>query len=416
MNEMSVSGHDPGDAPPRPDARRRPLELRSVWMPILGVIALVFALRYAKAALIPITLSVFLGYALMPLVTMLKRRARVPEPLGALLAMILLVAVIGTGVMTLQPQVSQLIEAVPKATVKLKAVLHRTSLDRNSAVRRLTTAADEIERVAGPSGGDKTSVAAPDSPLKLRELMWTGTAGLVTGLAKGFVVLALSYFLLISGHDFKRKLVRISGRSLRQKIVTVEILEEIDSQIQRYMLLQVGTSALVGVLIGFAFAAIGLENALFWGVAAGVLHLIPYVGPALVLGGATVFAYLQFPDLDHVLYVLASGAAIVWIVGMVMLPVLTQKMRSLNAVATFVSLILWDWLWGVPGLLLGVPIMMALMAVCERIESMHPIAELLNSEPSRAPVAPATPVAPVAIPPIPDPPVGEEPSRPQESR
>jgi predicted PurR-regulated permease PerM len=298
--------------------------------------------------------------------------------------------------------------------VKLKAVLHRTALDRNSAVRRLTTAADEIQQAAVPTVGDKAVVAAAvQSPIKLRELMWTGTAGLVSGLAEAFVVLALSYFLLISGHDFKRKLVRISGRSLRQKIVTVEILEEIDTQIQRYLLLQVGSSALVGVLIGLAFAGIGLENALFWGVAAGVLHLIPYVGPALVLAGATVFAYLQFPDIDHVLYVLASGAGIVWIVGMVMVPVLTQKMRSLNAVATFVSLILWDWLWGVPGLLLGVPIMMALMAVCERIESMHSIAELLNSEPSKAPVAP---VVPVVIAPTVMPTEGEIASRPQELR
>lgn len=378
---------------------RLPTELRSLSIGLIALVAVVLGLKYAKDALIPITLAVFLGYALMPMVMWMKKRARIPLPIGAALALALAVGGTGAGVIGVQPQVNQLIDSIPRATQKLKALLHRTSLDRNSAVRRLTVAADEIEKAAAPGPGakpaSKGSPAPADSPLKLRDYVWSGVRQVFSGIGQTVVVLALSFFLLISGHDFKRKLVRISGQTLRQKKLTVQILEEIEAQIQRYLLIQFATSALVGVGTGIVFALIGLENALFWAFAAGVLHLIPYIGTALVIGAVSVFAYLQFNDPHLVFIVAASAFAVAGVIGLGLVPWLTQRMARMNAVATFVSLIVWDWLWGVPGLLLGVPIMMIVMAVCERIEHLSPIAELLASEAPRPPPAVSTP-APAA--------------------
>lgn len=384
---MPLDSADGSHREPVTRGLRGPTSIRSVALGIIAFIAVVFALKLGKHALVPIVLAVFLGYAMMPFVLWLKRRLRIPQPLGAAVAIALLVLGIGLGAVAVQPQVSGLVDAVPRATQKLKAVLHRTALDRNSTVRRLTTAADELEKAtgAGAAGGNSDLAHIPeDSPLKLRDYVWRGTAAMIGGLAQAGVVLALSYFLLISGHDFKRKLVRISGDTLRQKKVTVQILEEIDLQIQRYLMIQVGTSAMVGVFTGLAFAALGLQNALFWGIAAGVLHLVPYIGSALVIGAAAVFAYLQFTTLTPVVLVIGSALLIAGGIGLGVVPWMTQRMARLNAVATFVSLVVWDWLWGVPGLLLGVPIMMALMAVCERIDTLRPVAELLNAEAPRA--------------------------------
>jgi predicted PurR-regulated permease PerM len=366
------------------------LGVRSVPLAVIAVALVIFMLGYAKAALIPITLAVLLAYALMPLVGWLKRVARIPTGAGALLALLVFVGVVGCGASLLQPQVTQLIDLVPKATQKLKVVLHQTALDRNSTVRRLTTAADELEKAATTGSAPGTDPAVTEhAPFQLRTFLWNGTTALIGMIAKAVVVLALSYFLLVSGHDFKRKLVRVSGSTLTQKKITVEILDEIDTQIQRYLVLQVGASAVVGLLTGVCFALLGLENALFWGVAAGVLHMIPYIGPPFVLEPAAVYAYHPLTDPAKVLVLVTSAVVIVWIVGMVVLPWITQRMASLNAVATFVSLIVWDWLWGVPGLLLGVPIMMSIMAVCERIDGLGPIAEFLNSEPPRSATTPA---------------------------
>ncbi|TDU31943.1 putative PurR-regulated permease PerM [Panacagrimonas perspica] len=374
--------------------------IRSASIGIVALVAVVLGLKFAKDALIPITLAVFLGYALMPMVMWLKKRARIPLPIGAALALSLAVGGTGAGILAVQPQVNQLIDSVPQATQKLKALLHRTSLDRNSAVRRLTIAADEIQKATAPSppGSKATGKAPAESPLKLRDYVWSGALQLFNGIGQTIIVLALSFFLLISGHDFKRKLVRISGQTLSQKKLTVQILEEIEAQIQRYLLIQFATSALVGVATGIVFAVLGLENAMFWAFAAGAFHLIPYIGTALVIGAASVFAYLQFDDPHAVLVVAASAFAVAGVIGLGLVPWLTQRMARMNAVATFVSLIVWNWLWGVPGLLLGIPIMMVVMAICERIEHLSPVAELLASEAPRSPVTAPLAPAPCAEP------------------
>jgi predicted PurR-regulated permease PerM len=355
---------------------------------LITVIAIVFALKYARDALIPITLAVFFGYAMMPLVTWLKKRAHLPQALGAAIALLLLVSSIALAAVMVQPQVAHFLDTLPKATQKLKGVLHRTALDRTSAVRRLTTAADELERAAGEGP------RRPDPSLSLfnlREYLWSGTAKMVNVIAQGVIVLALSYFLLVSGNDFKRKIVRVSGDRLRHKKLTVHILDEIDLQIQRYLMIQLTTSVAVGVLTGLAFAIIGLDNPLFWGITAGVLHLIPYVGPTLVIATAALFAYVQFSTTDSVLLIVVSATTIVGVIGLGVVPWLTQRVAQMNAVATFSTLIVWDWLWGVPGLLLGVPIMMAVMVIGEHVELLRPFAEFLGVEPSRTPVTGVVP-------------------------
>jgi len=368
-----------------PDARW-PLDVRSTSMAVIAFVAVIYLLQWAHAVFIPIVLAISLSYALTPFVNTLKRRLRVPEPAGAALALLVLVATVAYAAAALQPQAAALLDSVPQATQKLGKVLHRTSLDRTSAFRRLTVAADEIGKATHPEARPSqqmspgTTAIIGASPDKLREYLWNGAGAVLTGFGQAVVVLALSYFLLISGHSFKRRLVKISGSTLSEKKLTVQILDEIDNQIQRYIMIQVGTSALVGVLTGLAFSAIGVSSAFFWGVAAGVLHLVPYIGTALVVAVSSVFAYLQFDEIHSVLLVAGATLAIAGVVGFGLVPWLTERVGRINAVATFLALIIWEWLWGVPGLLLGIPIMMAVMAVCERIERLQPFAELLGSD------------------------------------
>lgn len=370
-SDESADTLDTGRRPRAPSAPLRGLIL------VLTILAVVAALKYARDALIPITLAVFLGYALMPLVMWLKRRLRVPLTLGAAVALLLVVGGVGLGTTLVQPQVGAFLDTIPKATQKLKVVLHRTSLDRASAVRKLTTAADELVQAAAETPASAPTTAAA---FNLREYLWTGIGKMAGMVAQGVIVLALSYFLLISGQDFKRKLVRVSGDRLRHKKLTVQILDEIDLQIQRYLVIQITTSAAVGLFTGLAFFAIGLDNALFWGIIAAVLHLIPYVGPTMVIGAAALFAYVQFSALHSVLLIVGSATAIAVFIGLVVVPWLMQRVGQMNAVATFATLIVWDWLWGVPGLLLGVPIMMAVMVIAERSELLRPLAEFLSVE------------------------------------
>ncbi|HVT36600.1 MAG TPA: AI-2E family transporter, partial [Nevskiaceae bacterium] len=322
------------------------------------------------------------------LVNWLRQRARLPVPLGAALVLTLFVGGILAGTNALMPQATRLLDAVPRVTHNLERVLNRTALSQSSAIRKATVAAGELQKVANTAVGatPAPNAATPDtssSEIDLRERLLAGGAAAMRGLGTLVVVIALIYFLLISSHAFKRKLVKISGHTLRQKKLTVQILDDIDQQMQLYLLIQLSTSALVGVATGIVFGAIGLENAAFWGAAAGVLHLVPYVGPGFIVIASAMFAYLQFDKLETVLLVSGSALAIAGVVGLGLVPWLTGRLARLNAVSTFIALLFWDWLWGIPGLLLGIPIMMALMAVCERVDQLVPVAELLSSDAPR---------------------------------
>lgn len=364
---------------PRTIAEAPILDVRSAALAVIAVLATLAALKLAAAVLVPITLSISLGYVLMPFVSWMHRRLRIPEPLSAALALILVVVVIVVGAVELQPRVSSMLDSVPKATQRLGRVLHSTALDKTSAIRKLTTAANALDRAANTGMAPRSSPTPAATPVpSLQQHLWSAAGATLRGIGQTVIVCALTYFLLVSGHSFKRKLVRISGNSLREKKVTVQILEEIDLQIQRYLLIQLATSALVGLGTGVLFAVIGLDNAVFWGVAAAALHLVPYIGATFIVALSAMFAYLQFNSVETTLLVAGGALAIAGVIGLGIVPWLTERVGRINAVATFITLLVWDWLWGVPGLLLGIPIMMAVMAVCERIDSLRPFAELLG--------------------------------------
>jgi predicted PurR-regulated permease PerM len=254
-------------------------------------------------------------------------------------------------------------------------------------------AASEIEKAAHeqprPSSAPKTTARisarppADASAFNIWDYVVMGTASAVAGSASWSVVVALVYFLLIAGDSFRRTLMRISGDTLSKKKITLQILEEINSQIQRYLLVQLATSALLGVVVWLVFVWIGLDNALFWACVGGVLHLIPYAGPTAFVVLVGLVAYAQFDSLQPVVLILGSVLAIVGVIGLLLVPWLTQRVGRLNAVTVFVALLVWGWLWGIWGLLLGIPIVMAINAVCERVEELQPISEFLGHAPTR---------------------------------
>lgn len=367
-----------------------PIDVRSVALAVIAVIMVVALLRWGRPVFIPITLSVALSYALMPAVQWLRRRLRIPTAWGAGLVVMAFSGGLVVGGVALQPQAINLIDLLPQVAKKLQQTVQDTALDRSSVLRKINSAADALEQAAaaGTVKAPTGPPAPPASSLGLQQYLLSGTAALLTGLGQAVVVIALTYFLLVQGHSFKRKLVKISGDSLSRRKATVQILDEIDQLIQRYLLIQVTTSAMVGLASGIAFALIGLQNAVLWGVLAAVLHLIPYVGPTLIVLSTGIVAYVQFGSFVQTAWIAASTMAITGIIGLGIVPWLTEKVGRINAVATVVALIFWDWVWGVPGLLLGIPIMMAIMAICERTEGLTAVAELLGHDADDSPLHP----------------------------
>jgi predicted PurR-regulated permease PerM len=359
------------------------LDVRSataVW--ILALIALVAALYLARAFFVPLLFGILVSYALRPVVDWFERY-HVPRALGA--ALVLTVLVSGASWMTfsLSDDTAAIIEKLPDAARKLRQNLSVFRTGSPSALRHVQEAANELQGVAADAGLKSTGARVvvtkeSETAVWLRDFMLTQSALLVAFTAQAPVVLLLTYFLLASGSHFRRKLVQLVGPSLTRKKDAVRILEEVDEQIQRYLLVMLISNALVAVLTWLAFEMLGLEHAGVWGVAAGVLHFIPYLGTVAIALASSVAGLLQFGSLPLSLAVAAVFLVISGVVGMVFTTWLQGRFARVNAAVLFIVLLFFGWLWGVAGLLLGAPLLAIAKVVCDRVESLKPVGELLG--------------------------------------
>jgi predicted PurR-regulated permease PerM len=123
----------------------------------------------------------------------------------------------------------------------------------------------------------------------------------------------------------------------------------------------------------------GLQHPLVWGIAAGITNLVPYLGAAAIAGASMLVAFMQFGSIDRALLIGAASIVIHAIVANVILPWMTSRTARMSPVTIFVAVLAWGWLWGVWGLLLGVPILMVVKAVCDRVDDLKPIGEFLGT-------------------------------------
>jgi predicted PurR-regulated permease PerM len=252
-------------------------------------------------------------------------------------------------------------------------------------MQKMQAAATEIFTAAGQAAGAKTETKRPDSlasstssAFKLSELVWTGSVSAASFLGQATIVVFLVFFLLLSGDTFKRKLMKLTGPSVSNKKLAVHILDEVNTSVQRYMFMLLVTNTMLAALMWVVLRWIGLENAGAWAVAAGLLHIIPYFGPLLIAIATGLTAFMQFESVSMMLLVSASTLIVATLVGTFVTTWMTGRIAKMNAAAVFISLLFWGWLWGVSGMLLGIPIIVIIKVTAERIEGMHAIAELLG--------------------------------------
>lgn len=364
-----------------------PVDVRSASLVVLAVIGSLFALRVASAVFIPVLLGLMFSYALSPVVDRLEKW-RLPRGLGSALVVAAVVSLLSWTVHSLSDDAVTLIESLPRAAEKLREQLTRRQAGAPpAAIAKVQEAAAELEKVAeasasepAPSPAERrvTKVQIEKPKFDVKDYLWSGTIGLVTLAGQATMVVFITYFILAAGDRFRRKLAKIAGPTFSKRKITVEALKEITQQIQRYLVVQLVTSVLVGLATWAAFWYIGLDYALVWGIAAGVLNLIPYVGAVVLTGAASLHALLQFDSLDQGLVVGAVSIVIHIISGYMITPWMTSRASRMSPLVVFVGVLAWGWLWGMWGMLLGIPILMVVKAVCDRVEDLKPIGELLG--------------------------------------
>lgn len=361
------------------EAIRRPSPLA---LKLLTAMAVVTTLYLSRSLVVPVLIGVLVSYALHPIVERLTRW-RVPRTLAALLVVLLVVAGLGTLAFKLSSEATEAVGSLPAATKRLRTMALRAVGTRPSVVEELQSAADAVTRAADGGAprrrpGAPMPVAIVEPAIDVKQYVWLGWQGLFALGSQALLVTFLSFFMLSSGDLFRRKLVRLAGSRLSDRRVTVEILDQIGSQISRFLIHQVVVGAAVGVTTWLAFWWLGVEYPALWGLAAAVLNSVPYFGPTVVAICAFVAGFLQFESAWQAAGVAGASLAITTVEGMLVTPLLVSRLARMNPVAVFLGLLFWGWLWGVVGMLLAVPLLMVIKSVADRVADLRPLGELLG--------------------------------------
>jgi predicted PurR-regulated permease PerM len=253
----------------------KPIDVRNASLIVIAVIAGIFALRVASPVFIPFMLGLTLSYALNPLVSALES-LRIPRSLGAALVILTIVSASAWTVLKFRGDVSALIDSLPTAVERVKESFLKSQGRSENTIDKMQRAAEQLESatkdddrkeeaVKGKSTQKNITRVRIEKPqFSIKEYLWVGSLGLASAVGQSFAVIFIAYFFLASGNTFRRKLVKLTGPPLSKKKATVQALDEITEQVQRYLLVQVATSALVGLITGLAFFALGVDHAVAW--------------------------------------------------------------------------------------------------------------------------------------------------------
>jgi len=360
---------------------------RSAALVIIAIIALVFTLKWAQAFFIPLTLGVLLAYMLNPLVSFLEGW-RIPRMVSATVVMSAMVAGLLASAYLLSGEVSSILEKLPEVSSRISDSWRRAAgSDTPNPIQKVQEAARELEKATAPppspsrssSGRALPAASGPPPWLDWRQLVWQSSMGLMGFFTQLSTVIFLVYFLLLSAKTFKRKLLTFAGPTLASRRITRKILGEMNVSIQRFMLMLLVSNLLLACCSWVVFRAFGLEDAGAWAVMAGLLHIVPYLGPALTALAVGLAAFMQFDSFSLGLAVAGASAAVATLVGAIVTTWMTGKIAKMNTAAVFISLLFWAWLWGVWGMLLSIPIIVIVNVIAQHVKDLRPLATLLEA-------------------------------------
>ncbi len=400
MNLASVSRH-PGrhgttpEMPPSTDDEQKPqnaenspvlqvpmpISIRSLALYVLAVLATIYMVKQMRDVLMPVALSGLVYHMLAPFVHRLVRW-RVPRSLAALLVMACLIGTSSLAVWSLTDEAVAVVQQLPEAARTLRAAVRtQTRQAGGSLPEQVQKAAKELESTANETIGTPsqgvTRVQIEEPVLRGSDVLLGGARNLIVGGGSIVLVLVCATFMLIGGDRLKRIVVEIAGPTLTRKKVTVQILDEIARQIQRFLLVQLVTSAAVALATGLVLWRLGLQNAVIWGLVTGVLNTVPYFGPLLATSASSVSRCAvrharddavggRLEPADHLDRRLPAHA------------VSARQAVADEPVAVFIAILFWSWMWGPMGLLLAVPLTTTLKVICDHVEELQPLGKLMG--------------------------------------
>jgi predicted PurR-regulated permease PerM len=354
--------------PPLPRASRASIaEFRSVAISGLFFLAVFYTLHLGRDFFLPITLALFLALLLRPVVQWLRRH-RVPGPLAPVLVLGILLIGSATALYQLWTPAAEWVARAPQDLKRLDSRIRKLL----RSVESVTKTAQQVDQMAEVAGNSDTPQVALREPT-ISETVFGGARHIA---ASAVIVLVLGYFFLASGDQFLRKLPRVLPRHHAERVLV--IVGETESQISAYLLAVTLINLTVGLITAGIMSAIGMPTPVLLGVVAATLNFVPYFGPAVM---ATLLGMIGLVSLDPpgrallapILYLCLHALETNFVT-----PHVLGRRLPLNPLAIFVGFMFWWWIWGVPGAVLAVPIMVTLKIISDRTEGLAGLAEFLG--------------------------------------
>jgi predicted PurR-regulated permease PerM len=344
-----------------------PFPVRSLVLSGILLLLVLYTLELASSFFIPVVLALLLNCLFASAIRGLAR-FRIPAPVGAALILFVLLGTLGFGIYQLtlpaRDWMVKLPETARQIDRKLKGI--------KQSVQEMNKATQEVDRLTD-LGGPRTQKVEVQKATLGQSLLGP-TQEFVVGAGLVFVLL---FFLLSSGDLFLRKLVSVLP-SLHDKKVAVEISRQIEHDISTYLLAISVINVCFGAAVGICMHLIGLPNAVLWGVMAGFLHFIPFLGALVGISVVTMVALVTLESMTMIALVPVTYLSLNLLEEYLVLPWVMGRRLMLNPVVVFLWLIFWGWLWGVPGALMAVPLLAILKIVCDRVEPLSAVAEFLG--------------------------------------
>lgn len=369
---MNTEAREPGDG--APDLTRitggldGPLGVIAIALVGLFLLAVFYTLYFGREFFLPIVVAVLLKFLLTSPVRALQQLG-IAAPIGAGVMLVLFFGAVGYGTYRVWTPAMEWVERAPRALadaeVKLRSI--------REPVEKLREAGEQVEALASGQESRTTEDSDDDDP-GLDEAFVERARGFVVG---GTVAVFLLYFLLAMDDLFLRKLAGVLPQMTHRRKAVV-IVREIQKDLSHYVVVRTLTNIGFGAAVGGALWLLDMPNPVLWGVVAGVLNYVPYLGGLIGYVIVGLVALTTFDSVGQAL--LAPGAYFVLniIEGNVVTPAVLGRELTLNPVMIFVWLFFWTWIWGIPGALLAVPLLAMTKIVADNIDTLSPLGAFLG--------------------------------------
>lgn len=364
--ELEAVSEDASAAPP--PAPTLAVTRPTPYLIALFALAVLYTMRVASTFLIPIVVALLLNFLFSPVIRRMNRRG-ISNVAGAAIVTVLLFGGLGTAVFALSGPAAGWVTRAPTSMGTVETRLR----DITAPFARLQATGTRIQEaisLARDRNAQQVTIVGPSLVSRL-------TRQVASLFAAALTIVFLTFFLLASGELFITRVIE-SIPLLSDKKKAVRIARDVEEGISRYL----ATVAVMNTAVGFAtwgvLAALGMPNAPLWGAIAAVMNFIPYIGAILTVVVIAIAALASFESISQALMMPLAFLVINTLEANLVTPMIMRRQFPLNSVAIFIGLVFWYYIWGIPGALLAVPLMVTLNVCCMHIEMLRPYGAFLR--------------------------------------